>query len=370
MRSPRSTRCLNYLRDGGQSTSDVAEYRKKSRLKSGKNPEPIRKSVRLCNTENQCLSRSWIRLDDSQASPTMRKKSRRTRGKKSSRQAGKTDSQAGALMAKSTLGKAVLVATLLASVTPAAAQEAQPTTPSPASPSQNGTTTTPTPAPNATAPTPAPGETQLPTVQVIQKEQKTPANEQKKTVAAKKAPVTLPPVTPAASTSPVTPQVPGTGGIDDGTVLMSPVEGSAIPIGKYPGRRRSGVRLRHRALGHHLRAEHLQQTVPGAILGDAQGNGFQRICSTAASNSSPVNGVPQGLAVYQNGVRINESFGDIVNWDFLPDNAIDGHHHRRRQPGLRSQRARRRGDGRDARRLQLPGRRDRQPRRLVRPRPG
>ena len=86
-------------------------------------------------------------------------------------------------MAKSTLGKAVLVAALLASVTPAAAQEAQPTTPSPASPSQNGTTTTPTPAPNATAPTPAPGETQLPTVQVIQKEQKTPANEQKKTVA-------------------------------------------------------------------------------------------------------------------------------------------------------------------------------------------
>ena len=67
MRSPRSTRCLNYLRDfSGQSTSDVAEYRKKSRLKSGKNPEPIGKSVRLCNTENQCLSRSCIRLDGQQ----------------------------------------------------------------------------------------------------------------------------------------------------------------------------------------------------------------------------------------------------------------------------------------------------------------
>ena len=34
--------------------------------------------------------------------------------------------------------------------------------------------------------------------------------------------------------------------------------------------------------------------------------------------------MPQGLAVYQNGVRINEAFGDIVNWDFLPDNAING----------------------------------------------
>ena len=34
--------------------------------------------------------------------------------------------------------------------------------------------------------------------------------------------------------------------------------------------------------------------------------------------------MPQGLAVYQNGVRIDESFGDIVNWDFLPESAIEG----------------------------------------------
>ena len=70
--------------------------------------------------------------------------------------------------------------------------------------------------------------------------------------------------------------------------------------------------------------EALQNTVPGAILGDAQGNVFQRNLQYRGFEASPVNGVAQGLAVYQNGVRINESFGDIVNWDFLPDNAIDG----------------------------------------------
>ena len=68
----------------------------------------------------------------------------------------------------------------------------------------------------------------------------------------------------------------------------------------------------------------IQQTVPGAILEDAQGNGFQQNLQYRGFDSSPVNGVPQGLAVYQNGVRINESFGDIVNWDFLPDSAIEG----------------------------------------------
>ncbi len=39
--------------------------------------------------------------------------------------------------------------------------------------------------------------------------------------------------------------------------------------------------------------------------------------------ASPVLGTPEGLAVYQNGVRINEAFGDNVNWDLFPDVAID-----------------------------------------------
>ena len=50
---------------------------------------------------------------------------------------------------------------------------------------------------------------------------------------------------------------------------------------------------------------------------------FQTDIQFRGFEASPVNGVAQGLAVYQNGVRINESFGDIVNWDFLPTNAIN-----------------------------------------------
>src|SRR5262249_56829372 len=39
--------------------------------------------------------------------------------------------------------------------------------------------------------------------------------------------------------------------------------------------------------------------------------------------ASPVPGTPQGLAVYLNGIRVNESFGDTVNWDMIPTNAIN-----------------------------------------------
>ncbi len=33
-------------------------------------------------------------------------------------------------------------------------------------------------------------------------------------------------------------------------------------------------------------------------------------------------GTPQGIAVYQDGVRVNEVFGDTVNWDFIPQAAV------------------------------------------------
>ncbi|MGD0191436.1 MAG: TonB-dependent receptor [Rhizomicrobium sp.] len=39
--------------------------------------------------------------------------------------------------------------------------------------------------------------------------------------------------------------------------------------------------------------------------------------------ASPVLGTPEGLAVYQNGVRINEAFGDTLNWDLVPAMAIN-----------------------------------------------
>jgi iron complex outermembrane recepter protein len=63
--------------------------------------------------------------------------------------------------------------------------------------------------------------------------------------------------------------------------------------------------------------------LPGVSLGDQTGNPFQRDLDYRGFTASPVQGTPQGIAVYQNGVRINESWGDVVNWDFIPEKAID-----------------------------------------------
>jgi len=66
----------------------------------------------------------------------------------------------------------------------------------------------------------------------------------------------------------------------------------------------------------------LQQRVPGIVVNEVAGNPFQPDVQFRGFVASPVSGTPQGLAVYQNGVRINEAFGDNVNWDLIPTAAI------------------------------------------------
>ena len=69
--------------------------------------------------------------------------------------------------------------------------------------------------------------------------------------------------------------------------------------------------------------ETLARQTPGVTIGNVSGNDFQPDISYRGFDATPVTGTPIGLAVYQNGVRINEAFGDTVNWDLIPDNAID-----------------------------------------------
>jgi iron complex outermembrane receptor protein len=67
----------------------------------------------------------------------------------------------------------------------------------------------------------------------------------------------------------------------------------------------------------------LDQQVGAVNFNDTAADPFQPDVLFRGFEASPVLGTPQGMAVYQNGVRINEAFGDTVNWDLIPDVAID-----------------------------------------------
>lgn len=67
----------------------------------------------------------------------------------------------------------------------------------------------------------------------------------------------------------------------------------------------------------------LNEQVGGVNLGSASGNQFQPTFFYHGFAASALQGTSQGLAVYVNGVRFNQAFGDTVNFDLLPSNAID-----------------------------------------------
>ena len=69
-------------------------------------------------------------------------------------------------------------------------------------------------------------------------------------------------------------------------------------------------------------AEFLEHNPTSVGANAAQGNPYQTDISFRGFTASPLVGVPQGLSVFQDGVRINEPFGDVVNWDLLPPSAI------------------------------------------------
>ncbi len=66
----------------------------------------------------------------------------------------------------------------------------------------------------------------------------------------------------------------------------------------------------------------LAKSTPSVAVTSVSGNDFQPDVYFRGFDASPLAGTPQGLAVYQNGVRINEAFGDVVNWDLIPTAAV------------------------------------------------
>src|SRR3979411_1972819 len=101
-----------------------------------------------------------------------------------------------------------------------------------------------------------------------------------------------------------------------------PISGSGRDIDKVPARVNVvDVNQIERVRSQNI-ADALQKYVPGIVVNEVTGNPFQPSVEFRGFVASPVAGTPQGLAVYQNGMRINEAFGDTVNWDLIPTAAI------------------------------------------------
>lgn len=69
--------------------------------------------------------------------------------------------------------------------------------------------------------------------------------------------------------------------------------------------------------------EFMARNLSGVNINDIQGSPFQADITYRGFRLSGILGSSQGLSVYLDGVRVNEPFGDVVNWDMVPEAAIN-----------------------------------------------
>ncbi|SNR84415.1 Outer membrane receptor proteins, mostly Fe transport [Methylobacillus rhizosphaerae] len=69
-------------------------------------------------------------------------------------------------------------------------------------------------------------------------------------------------------------------------------------------------------------ADLMNSRLQSVNVNDYQGNPFQMDVQYRGFTAGPQIGTPQGLSVFFDGIRVNEPFGDVVNWDMIPMNAL------------------------------------------------
>jgi outer membrane receptor protein involved in Fe transport len=112
-------------------------------------------------------------------------------------------------------------------------------------------------------------------------------------------------------------------GIDTIEVIGTTPLGAKSDSGGIAGNVQSASAAELAASGATDLADFMRRAFVSVHVNEAQSNPLQADLQYRGFVASPLLGLPQGLAVYQDGVRLNDPFGDTVNWALVPQSAID-----------------------------------------------
>ncbi len=105
-------------------------------------------------------------------------------------------------------------------------------------------------------------------------------------------------------------------------VATTPLHGSLLPSDRVAANVQT-------ATGKAIDASHdlditqfMNESLGSVTSNQVQENPLQPDFQYRGFTASPVLGASEGVSVFLNGVRLNEPFGDIVNWDLIPPGAI------------------------------------------------
>ena len=106
-------------------------------------------------------------------------------------------------------------------------------------------------------------------------------------------------------------------------INTSPLPGIGIEKYKLPYEVQSVDSDAIRKSGSRTLSEFMNENLTGVNVNDIQGSPYQSDVTYRGMRASATLGASQGLSVYMDGVRMNQPFGDVVNWDMFPEAAID-----------------------------------------------
>ena len=110
---------------------------------------------------------------------------------------------------------------------------------------------------------------------------------------------------------------------DVNVISVSPVQGSGLDIERVPGKIQILNREKINKKKNFSITETLNREASGISIFNLNSSPMQNDINFRGYVGGPLLGTAQSIAVYQNGMRVNESFGEVVQWDLIPDFAVN-----------------------------------------------
>ena len=115
---------------------------------------------------------------------------------------------------------------------------------------------------------------------------------------------------------------PATAMLSVDVVGVAPLPGLGVDRNQLPYQVQTANAAEVGAVAGQNLSEFMARNLTGVNINEVSGSPFQNDITYRGFRASPVLGASQGISVYLDGVRVNEPFGDVVNWDMLPEAAI------------------------------------------------
>ena len=105
-------------------------------------------------------------------------------------------------------------------------------------------------------------------------------------------------------------------------ISVSPVQGSGIRLDRVPSNIQTISESELNDKKNLSITDTLNKKAAGISISNLNSSPMQNDINFRGYVAGPLLGTAQALAIYQNGMRVNESFGEVVQWDLVPDFAI------------------------------------------------